>query len=231
MDCFIKKIAEKKIDEVVHLQFQKFSRGVFKGKAMLKAKMSAGKISFSTGNEYANDLVRAVAEKLGNAKAEISGVIVSTANLSGKVPSTDLKQFMGIKQYIISGSMSGNDIVKLLESVPDAFFALSFKTDDTELKIKPKAPKSAKPSTSDKEPKIDFCSVKTSDHNLMRKFVLEDNFKNLEVKHTFVIDEIILPEKYSSPEELRKLAKRKGKIIREATIDDVKKTHEYPFVA
>lgn len=232
MDCFIKKIAEGKIDDSVHLQFQKFSRGTFKDRASMKAKNSADKITLSTTAEYSNELVRSVAEKLGNEKTTISGVIVSTSDLTGKIPFSDKKQFMGIKQYVINGEMSGLEIIKLCDALPDAFFALSFKTSAIELKIKPKAPKSAKPSTSDKEAKIDFCSVKTTDKTFVKQFIFEsDNFKEMMVRNTFVIEDITIPQKYSSPEEMRKLAKRKGKIVSEITIDGIKKVKEYPFVA
>ncbi|MEK6899410.1 MAG: hypothetical protein AABW79_04925 [Nanoarchaeota archaeon] len=232
MESFINKIFQQEIDEIVHLQFQKFSRGIFKGKAMIKAKDSSKGFSFSTTSEYANDLVRALAEKLGSSKAEISGVVVSTANLEGKIPSTGKKQFMGIKQYVISGQMSGAEIIGLLNGFPDAFFALSFSSSDVVLKIKAKAPKSAKPSTSEKGPKIDFCSVKTTDKEFVKKFIFEElNFKDFEARHTYVIEEIILPVKYSSPEELRKLAKRKGKLVRETTIDGVSHKKEIEFVA
>jgi len=40
MDCFIKKILEGKKDEFVHIQFQKFSRGIFNDRAMIRFKDS-----------------------------------------------------------------------------------------------------------------------------------------------------------------------------------------------
>jgi len=35
---FIKRVFDKKIDDETHAQFQKFSRGEFKNRAMIKAK-------------------------------------------------------------------------------------------------------------------------------------------------------------------------------------------------
>lgn len=232
MDCFIKKIFNNKSDEFVHLQFQKFSRGTFKGRAMMKAKHGPKGYTLWTTAEYANELVRSVAEKLGHEKANVTGVIVSTADLEGKVPSTSKKQFMGIKQYIVSGSMSGTELVELCNKVPEAFFALSFNAGTIELKIKPKAPKSAKPSTSEAGPKIDFCTLKTTDESLVKQFIFDAHaFKELEIKHSFVIEDIILPHKYSSPDEMRRLAQRKGKIIRESTVDGKAHKTEANFVA
>lgn len=233
MDGFIKKIFDSRVDELVHLQFQKFSRGVFKDRAMVKASKSAKGFSISTTNEYAQDMVRAVANLLGTHSTQVTGVIVSTMDLKGKVPSTGLKQFMGIKQYVISGSMMGNEIITLIDSVPEAFFALSFSAGETILKIKPKAPKSAKPSTSEKGPKVDFCSLKTTNENLARAFIFDApaSWKSIEVKHDFVINDIEVPAGISNPNEMRRLAKRKGKIVRYLVIDGKESVHEKPFSA
>ena len=233
MDCFIKKIFEGRgeNDELVHGQFQKFSRGIFKNRALIKSSKSAKGFSLATSSEYANELVRTLASKLGDKKAQVTGVVVSTLDLKNKLPYKDIRQFMGIKQYVIEGEMSGNEIIKLQDNAPDAFFALSLSFGDMELKIKPKAPKSAKPSTSEKGPKIDFCKLKTTDSNIIEHFVIEKGWKSLEVNHTYVIDDIILPSGISDPNEIRRLAKRKGKIVRKAIIDGREVGSEKDFVA
>ena len=133
MDCFIKKIFHGVNDSNVHLQFQKFSRGNFTNRALFKASSGSKGYVLRLGSEYVNELVRNVAEKLGNNKTRVTGVIVSTQKLDGKISYNDLRQFMGIKQYIIESEMGGNDIVKLIDSMPDVFFALSFSVGDTEL--------------------------------------------------------------------------------------------------
>lgn len=233
MTTFIKKIFDGDVDELVHLQFQKFSRGSFRDRALVKASRSAKGYSISTTAEYANDLVRLMAHKLGSNSTEISGVVVSTLNLGDKIPSTGLKQFMGIKQYVISGSMRGTEIIALLNNAPEAFFALTFNAGDTVLKIKPKAPKSAKPSTSESGPKVDFCSVKTSDGSLIQELVFgaPTNWKSIEVNHTLNITDIEIPSSAKSPEEMRKLAKRKGTIIRRMVIDGKEHVSEKAFSA
>ena len=232
MESFIKKIFENKIDDKVHQQFQKFSRGTFKDRALLKITKSSNGFSLSTSSEYANELVHAVAEKLGNEKTKVTGVIVSTQSLAGKLNYTDIKQFMGIKQYVIDSSMSGIEITKLIDSLPDAFFALSFSFSNTLLKIKPKAPKSAKPKTSEAPAKPNFCSLKTQDINLINNFIIETgNWKKIEANHTFVINDIELPQNTTDPSELRKQAKRKGKLIRKSVIDGKEVINEKDFIA
>jgi len=246
MEFFIKKIFDENTrgDEIVHLQFQKFSRGEFKNRAMISAKNSKENFTINTTAEFANELVRAMAEKLGNKTAEITGVIVSTKNLkeipefSKLMAHVPVKQFMGIKQFQISQEMSGNQIIEILNLVPSSFIAFSFKTEDSELKIKPKAPKSAKPSTkSDEKPKIDFCKLKTSDKSLLKNLIFDkevENFKKIEIIHDFIIIDIIIPEEFKNEKDfslVRARALKKGKIIRNLDIDGKKIKKEIEFIA
>ena len=75
MDCFIKKIFDGKSegDNLVHVQFQKFSRGEFKDKACIVFSRSKDKYSISTTYEYANEFVRTLAEFLGIKKQKLRG--------------------------------------------------------------------------------------------------------------------------------------------------------------
>jgi len=235
---FIEKIFLKKEDKLVHLQFQKFSKGIFPNKAAVSAKKSKEKYTISTSAEFANDLVRDVAEKLGDKISKVTGAIVSTLDLTGKIEFTDKKQFQGVKRYLIDKEMSGNDLVKVLDEFPKAFFALSFKTADgsTEIKIKPKAPKSGKPGSKGEEmPKADFCKLITTDASLGSGFVFEKHeFKKADIKHTFVIESIEVPAELKSSKDfalIREESKRKGKIIREAIIDGVPMKKEFEFEA
>jgi hypothetical protein len=237
MDCFIKKIFEGKNDDFVHHRFQKFSKGTFADKALVRVTRGAKGFTMWTGAEYANELVRAVAEKLGSNKAKITGPVVSTLKLKenpalqGLLANCGLKQFAGVKQYLVNTEVSGHEIIKCLDAAPEGFFALSFTAGDTTLKIKAKAPKSAKPSTSEKAAKADFCNLKTSDSSLIAKFVWETGWKSFEANHTFVINDITLPSGVTDPSELRKKAKRKGEIIRKIIIDSVQKTEKHNFEA
>jgi len=239
MDSFIKKIFNSKTDndEIVHVQFQKFSRGEFKDKAVVKYSHSKEKYSLSTTYEYANEFTRVLAEKLGNNKTKVTGVIVSTRDLTGQLNFSGKKQFAGVKQYIIDTEMNGNDILALLNKLPTAFFALSMAFDGTELKIKPKAPISGKPSTkgADAEIKADFCKLITTDKKMIADFIFDseitDSVKKAEIKHIFQITNIILPKGETDPLKMRENAKRSGKIIRIITIDDKRSQKEHEFLA
>ena len=230
---FIKKIFENDVDEKVHVQFQKFSKGEFRNKAVIKAKRTKEKYTINTTYEFANEIVKIVAEKLADSKTKVTGVIISTQDLSGELEFKNKKQFQGVKKYIIEQEMSGNEISDILKKFPKAFFALSFKSDDTEIKIKPKMPKSGKPSKKAEEiPKPDFCKLMTTDEKLGKSFVFEKpDFKEAEISHDFIIKELILPKGENDYSKIREMAKRKGAIIRKANIDGKKTTSEKEFEA
>jgi hypothetical protein len=123
-----------------------------------------------------------------------------------------------------------------MEKFPNVFFGFSFEFEKSKLKVKPKAPKSGKPSSKgEKEVKPDFCKLKTDDETFAKSFVFEkDNFKEANVKHTFFIDNIIIPEeikKEGNFARMREEAKREGRILRNIEIDGEKFTKEFPFVA
>lgn len=233
---FIEKIFLNKSDYLVHLQFQKYSRGTFPYKALISAKKTGNKYTIFTDAEFANELVRETAMKLGNQKTKVMGSVISTGDLTGKLDFKSKKQFQGVKNYSIDKEMDGEEILKLLNEFPKAFFALSFKTGDTELKIKPKAPKSGKPKNKDdEEQKVNFCKVITTDSSIGKGFVFErEDFKKADIKHTYVIESIKIPESLKKSEDfllIREESKRKGKIIREANIDGEKMKKEINFEA
>lgn len=232
MDFFIHKLCFGKTDELAHLQFEKYSRGLFKNKAIVQAKYSKDSYSFVTTSEYASEFVRACAEELGSSKARIEGVIISTKALPENIRYGDISQFMGVKKYSISGEMTGNEIISICDSVPRAFIALSFSTPKSELKIKPKAPKSAKPGTSDEDVKVDFCKLKTTNPEFAKKLFFEvSEFKKAEARHDFNILDIEVPKDEKDPVKMREKAVRKGKIVRKLKVNDSESQKDYVFSA
>jgi len=231
---FIKKIFKNQPDNSVHLQFQKFGRGEFRNRALINARKSGNKYTISTTAEFANEFVKITAEKIDSEKVRVTGAIVSTNDLKEELDFKEIKQFQGVKRYIIDEEMDGNEILSLLEKFPKAFFALSFNCDkdSTNLKIKPKAPKSGKPGKKGEKPKPNFCRITTTDKALAEDFIFEvPDFKKAEINHEFIINEIIQPEEETDYARIRELAKRKGEIIREAEIDGRKLKTEKEFVA
>jgi len=239
MEFFIKKIFKGEKDELVHLQFKKFSKGEFKNRAMVVAKqMSSGKFSIKTTSEYGNGFVRCFAKKLGEQVTFVTGVVVSTRDLEGELDYQNKKQFMGVKQYILNKEMSGNEILELCNKLPNAFFGLSFKAGNSELKIKPKAPKSAKPSTKGNSgPKVDFCKLKTFDLDIVKGLIFDEEargFKQIEISHDFNINEIVIPDELKDEKDfavVREKALKKGRIVRRLIVDEKEVVKEMEFEA
>ncbi len=243
MESFIKKIFSaggKQINEEnIHFQFMKFSRGEFKDKAMLRMKNSAGKYTLDTTAEYAYDLIKMMAEKLGNNKTLVSGAVVSALDLTG-FKYEEKKMAMGVRKYMINREMSGQEVLDLMKSAPKAFFGLSFNVGENELKVQPKSPKSAKGASSSKkedaDAKIDFCKLKTSDKTLVEPFLFDDELsaKKIEIKHDFLISEIVISPELKKEKDfakIREMALRKGKIIRKLDVEDVKSQKSVEFLA
>jgi len=227
---FIKKVFDKKADELTHLQFQKFSKGEFRNRALIRVKKVKDKFTITTSAEFANEMVRKVAEELEENKTKVTGAIVSTSDLTEEIDFQSKKQFQGVKRYLIDKELSGNEIIKLLNKFPKTFFALSFESEKSKLKIKPKAPKSGKPGKKGNSPKADFCKIITTDKEFGNSFVFEKlEFKDAEINHTFIIEELVLPEGETDYSKIREFAKRKGKIIRKAIIDEKEFNQEFGF--
>lgn len=233
---FIKKVFDGKVDNLVHLQFQKFSKGEFRDRAIIEVKKTGKGYTIKTSAEFANELVRLMAKKLGEEKEKITGCIVSTADLTGELEFKDKKQFQGVKKYVINQEMSGSEILNLLEKFPKNFFALTFDVGDEKLKIKAKAPKSGKPGKEKEDgPKADFCNLKTKDKSIVLDFVFEkEDFKEVRLTHTYFIESVVVPEELKGSDDfarIREESKRNGKIVREAMIDGQEIRREIEFEA
>jgi len=239
MKFFIRKIFEDSIDELAHIQFIKYSRGEFKYKAMVAIKAQAkGIFKIGTTAEYGNELVRYMAEKVGDDEVKVSGALLTTQNLDGEFEYDEKKNALGVKKYFLDREMTGSKIIELLDKFPKCFFGLSMKFENTDLKIKPKSPKSPKPGNkADSEIKIDFCKIKTDDKELVKSLVFdEDNYKEVRISHTLMIDEIIVSDELKKEADgdyakIKEMAKRKGKVVREITVDGVEKKKEKEFSA
>ena len=233
MDFFINKLCSGRSDHFTHLQFEKYSRGLFADKAIAIGKNSKGNYSFVTTSEYSGEFVRACAEELGGAKTKVDGVIISTKALPENIKHGGISQFMGVKKYAISGEYSGHEIISMCDSVPRAFVALSFSTPKSELKIKPKAPKSAKPSSGSEDgPKVDFCKLKTTNPEFARALFFDvTEFKTAQARHDLDIKDIEVPKDEKDPIKMRERAIRKGIIVRKLTVDGNESKKEYNFSA
>jgi len=220
----IKKIFEGNFDEEVHSAFLKFGKGEFKDKFLVEAKKQKDKFVIKTSHEYANFFVRACLENV-QGKIFVRGVIISTFDLRDEIDFEikKISNFQGVRKTLIETEIDAEQILSLIEKYPRCFFGLSFKTQKNELKIKPKAPKSGKPSSRSKDkPQADFCSLKTNDKEIVNEILFDvQNFKEVSVSHIIKIDNIVYPKNIQNmkPEEIREKSKRQGELIRKVVVD------------
>lgn len=232
----IKKIFDGDFDDSVHNDFVKFSRGEFKDKYLIDGKKQATKWAIKTGPEFANNFVYNALKNV-NGEIAIKGIIVSTLDLADEIPFKIDKvgNFQGIRKNQINTTVNPEDVIKLIEKYPKVFFALSLKTDDIDLKIKAKAPKSGKPGKGDEDAKADFCTIKTSNEEVIKPLFFDcgTNFKEISINHTIKVQDIVYPENMEQlkPAEIREQSKRKGVLVRKVTIDGKEKVTEAEFVA
>lgn len=234
MDSVISKIFAGESDNFVHMDFVKFSRGVFPNKYLLEGKRQKDKWSIKAGAEFGNYLVKKCLEG-ASGSLKMKGIIVSTFNLKDEVDFeiVKTKNFMGIRQLVIDTEIEVSKILELMSEHPKTFFALSFETNNCKLKIKAKAPKGAKsPGKGGELPKADFCALKTKDKSIVNDLFFDyPHFKEISVNHTITISDIELPKGESDPVMIRKLAKRIGSMKRSVIVDGEEKVSEKDFVA
>jgi len=230
----IKKIFLGETDENMHSDFVKFGKGVFENRYLLEGKKQKDRWNIKTSAEFVNFLVRKCLED-SSGKIKVGGIIVYTFDIKNDInfPIENVKQFMGIKQIVINTEVEPEKIISLMNKHPRAFYALSFASNGCELKIKAKAPKSAKPSASgEKEAKANFCSLKTSNKNIVDDLFFDfPDFKEIKANHTITIDEIVLPKDEKDPVKIRENAKRKGTIKRKVVVDGKEFIKEAKFEA
>jgi len=230
----IKKIFDGVFDEGVHSAFLKFGRGEYKNRYMIEGKKQATKWGIKTSAEFANFFVRRC---LPVGMIQVKGVIISTVDLSEEVDFEIKKKsnFQGIRKLQIDTEVEGQKILDLMDKYPKYFFALTFKTDYCELKIKAKAPKSGKPGKAGEDgPKVDFCSLKTTNQEIVKELLFGvGDFKEVKVNHTLKIEDIVYPSDFEKmkPEDVREQSKRKGVVVRKVVVDGKESEREAGFEA
>jgi hypothetical protein len=230
---FIKKLFEDKADEATHMQLIRFGKGEYRGRAPLVL-WKTKKIKVKSGFEFANDLVKLCA---GFGKAKVSGIVLSKEDISEVLSRNNIKGIAETKKgglyyqnNISEQELNEGQILALEES---AYFSLlDMEGEGFKLKIKKKLPKPGK-----SENKIDdkFCQLE-ADERFYGK-VKEDLFwdlpdcKKAKIVHNFFIEDVVKPEGETDYAKIREMAKRKGKVIREADVDGKVLKSEAKFVA
>ncbi len=221
MDCFIKKVWQGKGDEA-HQYFVRFSKGKFQNRAVLVLQKTT-KIKLKGSFEWANDFA-GIASELG--ESSFSGTILSKQEIP------ELTEFLKKKkESIVQYEVQGISAEKVRQAYNKAYcLLLNAESPEVVLKTKKKLPKPGKA-----EGKVDdgFCQIEADLKywpQIKEAFMLAE-CKKAKIAHTFIIDNIILPEGEKDFAKIREFAKRKGKIIRKMEIDGVPSSEEKELLA
>lgn len=202
----IKKLIDNQIDESIHGMFVRFSKGVFEDRFSLNIKKSKDKLdirgSYDTWLELFNIIIKESNE----------------VNVVGRL-------FKNRKKEDYEGSLNSDDVKKIVGE--NDFALLDITAGDYLLKCKKALPKPGK------KLNIKFCSAKLplSALDTLAFDFKDKKFKQAEIRHTVVVNEIILPEGEEDPVLLRLNSKRKGKIIRKINLDGNETITEFEFIA
>ena len=230
---FVKKIFNKEADESVHNQFIRFGKGEYNKRFPISL-WKAKKIKVKSGFEFANDLVL-LCSKLGDAR--VSGIVLSKKDISELMSQNNIKGNSETKKggLYFQNNIPNQELKKeqLIELEKNAYFTLlDVEGEGFKLKMKKKLPKPGKDAN-----KIDnkFCQFESE--NKFYPMIKEDFFwdvpeaKKIEVFHTVLIQEIVMPKGEKDYAKIRELAKRKGKIVRNIIADGKKGSKEVDFEA
>ena len=230
---FIRKISEKKTDSFVKRQFTRYGKGVYENKAVMQV-TKGSQYSINTSFEFAGEFAYELAETISGKTHVTGGIITTQKDISKEIDFelAGMKQFAGVRTFLIDTDMSRNQIQGLFEKFPSGLILLTFSTDKGTLKTKVKNPKSSKSGDKDteEEPKADFCSFKTKDDKYVKDLLFDVNkdYKKVFVKHIFEIEDLEIPKEYLNDFAKARLhAIRKGKLIRQISIDGEQVRKEY----
>ena len=215
---FIKKIYEKKIDEKVHQKFIRYSIGEFE-KEEFMIKKGSSFVQIKAGFEYL-DVMFDLMSQCVKEDVSLNGIIITKNKIINELNEFGIqpKKVTG-KKYTIEEIMTSDKFREFVEKFNSCFLLLNLKSEKYSISVKKSIPKPGKLVEKFVTAKFDL-----KDLDLIKKeFLFDaevDNFKDILIKNTYVIDEIIIPEGLkNSPEEARLNSKRKGKILRKIDID------------
>jgi hypothetical protein len=202
---FIKKIFEKKVDEDVHKQFTRFSKGVFENRALTEISKGKDNIKVKMSYDLIQDIIARIAQDVS--KADIEGKLIK-----------------GKKKTEIASAVSKEELQKMVDE--NDFALLDVTAGDITLKCKKSLPKPGK------NLDVKFASA-TLPLSYLSEFLFDQsNGKKITIAHTFTITDIEIPNEYKNNFELARVhAKRKGKIKRILTIDGQQSEKEIDFIA
>ena len=250
------KIIEGKSDEYVHAKFVKYGLGTYPG-PRIDLSISKSKISFKTDLDLEKIFLKGYSATAPKGTHKVSGLIESYTDRQDEFASVRMPLSWKTAKKKGATTYKANlkevapleDIKEILEKDgPTTFFLLSMNPRDGskpwKIKTKtsyPKAPKGGEDEKSEKPPNFAvgaFANTPETFEYIINETLYDfkdkvsDKTKKVMIRHEIIIEDIVIPEDDSlSFSQKRKLAKKRGKLIRNITIDNQDYQNEYAFFA
>lgn len=227
---YIKDIFEKKETKHAHNKLIRYSKGDFTG-PLLKVKFSPSSVKLYTSFHFIDEILILLANHLGNVKVNIKGSLIWNEDLSQKLQQlgimySKVSKARGIFKYTLDNEVDLKNFVELFSTYN---LLVNFKYENVSVAMKSALPKP------NKEITADFCKLtfpKEMEDILREEFLfdIKDKCKEVKIAHRIVVDDIILPPEEDLDFEMkRRLAKRKGTLYREITIDNKETLSQIDF--
>lgn len=218
---YIKDIVEGKNTEAAHNKLLRYSKGDFVG-PLLRIKVSKNDLKVNGSFHFVDEFLDIVSRVLGDKVVHVGGSVVWNRDLTeefGKlgVRHSKVSKSRGIFKYVLDNEINVKDF---FDSMGKFNLLLTIKQPDVALVTKSTFPKP------NKEISNDFCkcvfplSYKDLILDEFAFDVKDKDFKEVYIEHRILIDDILLPKDAPDFETARRLATRKGKLIRKVTIDN-----------
>ncbi|MCD4760032.1 hypothetical protein K8R33_04030 [archaeon] len=201
---FTNKLFKQEIDQEVHDNLIRFSLGTFEDRALMKITIAKGKLKVDASYDLLKDITKIIAENID--KISIKGKVIQSKKkdeFDKEISGEELKELCEKNTFVLLNLTFGEYSVEVGKTIPKPGSAL----------------------------KKNFCKC-ILPITLLNNFTDLKDFKKLEISHTFVIEEVIVPEEYKNDfAQARIHAKRKGKLIRKIVLDKKESQKEIEFEA
>lgn len=226
-------IENKNISPLTHKFFTRFGRGRFE-KEVCNVRTTKKEVKFDAGYEYSSFLIDFACKHI-EGMCNVDGKFVSlndSTDLFSKYPELELtKNNKAMTKVEFKGDIESSKLKEFAEvALMSGILLMNFQTDKLKLKMKKSIPKPGKLQAK-------FCALSMSPdyaEDLRNEFFPDspETFKKGTVQHTYLIEEIDIPEEYKNDFALAKQhAIRIGTIERTTDFDGNEQKVEIPFRA
>ena len=225
---FIKNIVQGNIDDATHLKFTRFGKGSFEKEDFI-VKVTGKNIQLQTGYEYIDVLLKLLAYNTSESVTG-SGKIISSKDVESKIKEHNI-EIVGKrgKKYDIKFELGSDDFKKFVDSFNDCYLLLNLSSGNNQIKMKSSLPKPNKLVEKFATAKYDKSLLSVLKDEFL--FDISDFKKEVVLKHTYEINDILVDEELikTDPLKARLDAKRKGRLIRFKKVDGLEDTTEHDF--